>query len=65
MVAVPEAGGGHGQLPGQVHRGVQGVDVDLRARSHSGWHRHVTLASDAHAVAVLSSAADARPLRAC
>ncbi|MGW1975481.1 IS701 family transposase [Streptomyces sp. NPDC001889] len=34
---------------------------DYVGRSYSGWHRHVTLASAAHAVAVLSAAAGARP----
>jgi hypothetical protein len=33
---------------------------DYVGRSYSGWHRHVTLASAAHAVAVLASAARAQ-----
>lgn len=37
---------------------------DYVGRSYSGWHRHVTLASAAHTVAVLSTTAGARPVRA-
>ncbi|GAB2331880.1 transposase [Streptomyces griseoincarnatus] len=33
---------------------------DFAGRSYNGWHRHVTLASAAHAVAALSDRADAR-----
>ncbi|MFP1664588.1 IS701 family transposase [Streptomyces cavourensis] len=37
---------------------------DYVGRSYSGWHRHVTLASAAHTVAVLSTPVGVRPVRA-
>lgn len=33
---------------------------DFEGRSFNGWHRHMTLASAAHAVSALATAADAR-----
>lgn len=38
---------------------------DFEGRSFRGWHRHMTLASVAHAVSALADASDVRHLHAC
>jgi SRSO17 transposase len=56
------------RLPGRVHRDLQEVadEVGVRdftGRSYGGWHRHITLASAAHAVRALGETAPV-PVRA-
>ncbi|WP_456115154.1 IS701 family transposase [Streptomyces yaizuensis] len=55
------------RLTGRVERDFEGIADrtgirDYTGRSFNGWHRHVTLASAAHAVAALANTGD-RPLR--
>lgn len=52
------------RLPGRVHRDLHEVadEVGVRdftGRSYAGWHRHITLASAAHAVRALEAAGTA------
>ncbi|MFI7503204.1 IS701 family transposase [Streptomyces sp. NPDC049687] len=55
-----------GQVDRDFGRITEQVGIrDFAGRSYNGWHRHVTLASAAHAVAALSGQTDVRARSAC